>query len=100
MLHLAVTGVLADETPKGLTLCCAVLSGLDQGPWWDTAHRTSIFPYLRRLASCARDEAADPRRAFRLADHARGALAPDFLDAIGKSRTAVQLRALPVVADR
>ena len=49
LLHLVVVGRLADETPEPLTVCCAALSPLEQGPWRDHAHRTAVLiPYLRR----------------------------------------------------
>jgi hypothetical protein len=100
LLHLVMTGVLKNETPKELTVCCAVLFGIEDGPWRDNAHSTAVLiPYLRRLISCGRDESADVRRAFGLANYAARVLLPEFLDSIGKGRMAIQLRALPPIVD-
>jgi hypothetical protein len=100
LLHLVATGVIENKTPKSLTVCCAMLSGLDLAPWRDNTQRTAVLiPYLRRLMSCVRDKAADTRRAFGLANYACRMLLPEFLDAIGKGRTAIQLRTLLPILD-
>jgi hypothetical protein len=100
LLHLVVTGVLRNETPKGLTLCCKVLVGIENAPWRDNAHCTAVLiPYLRRLIGCVRDETADLGRAFGLANYVCRILLPDFLETISRDRIAIQLRALPPIVD-
>jgi hypothetical protein len=100
LLSLVTTGILADKTPQSLTVCCEVLSGIEEAPWRDDAHRTAVLvPYLRKLVSCTRNHDADLRRACGLADYACRTLLPEFLDTIGKGRVAIQLRALPRITD-
>jgi hypothetical protein len=102
LLQLATSGKIANwyEIPESLTVCCALLPGLEQGPWRDDAHRTAVLvPYLRRLVSCTRDQSADIRRAFRLADYSCRDLLPNLLDGIQNGRAAIQLRTLPPIVD-
>ncbi len=101
LLHLLVVGTHRDATPECLTACCSVLPPLNDGPWRDDAHRTSvIIPWLPRLAECPRDHAADQRRAYKLADIACREILPEVMDDdANRPESATKIRALPEVVD-
>ena len=84
LIYLVVTGEKKDRTPECLTATLSALPVLNDGPWRDDAHRTSVLlPYLRRLLDCPRDYRADRQRAFALVDYAE--------------RVIDQLNSLPVI---
>ena len=71
LIHLVVTGEKDDSVPECLSETLSILPILNDGPWRDDAHRTSVLlPYLRRLLDCPKDEEVDQRRVFALADYA------------------------------
>jgi len=90
LLNLAVTGQHTDAPPECLTLMLSCLPPLNDGPWRNDEHRTTvILPYLLRLALCRRNPEIDQKLTYALADYAMRAIVPKARAVCGPIHCAV-----------
>ena len=98
LLHEVATGLHKDANADGFSQMWAILCPLNDGYWFDDAHRTAVFrPYLPKLLRL--DPALDEKRTYALMDYVYRIALPDICAALKLDKHGSELRDLKPIID-